>query len=42
MTLAFDKAVIYGNVALSEAVFSTKSFSKKVFVLGKLVSELKD
>ena len=42
MTLAFDKAIIYGNVALSEAVFSTQSFSKKVFVLGKLVSELKD
>ena len=40
--MASDKAVIYANVALSEVVFSTQSFSKKVFVLVKLVPELKD
>ena len=35
LTLAFDKAVIYGDVALSEVVFSTQKIFKKGFCIGK-------
>ena len=45
LKLAFDKTVLYGNVALSIVVLSTEkqssSFSKKVFVFQKTCFKVK-